>query len=121
MPERAYRYRFYPTQEQEQLLRPTLGCVRLVYNKALQTRTDAWYKRQERIGYNQTSAMLTQWKKQQELQFLDGFPALSAVESAVTLSSNCRLVLENGLAPNVGGTMTETSTQRKTSWRQDLP
>jgi transposase len=29
MNQKAYRYRFYPTQEQEQLLRRTLGCVRL--------------------------------------------------------------------------------------------
>jgi putative transposase len=41
MTEKAYRYRFYPTTEQEQLLRRTLGCVRLVYNKALHTRTEA--------------------------------------------------------------------------------
>ncbi|NER31421.1 MAG: helix-turn-helix domain-containing protein, partial [Symploca sp. SIO1C4] len=31
MIQRAYRYRFYPTTEQENLLRRTLGCVRLVY------------------------------------------------------------------------------------------
>ncbi|MEC4852739.1 MAG: helix-turn-helix domain-containing protein, partial [Jaaginema sp. PMC 1079.18] len=31
--EKAYSYRFYPTPEQESLLRRTLGCVRLVYNK----------------------------------------------------------------------------------------
>ncbi|MEQ8462579.1 helix-turn-helix domain-containing protein, partial [Coleofasciculus sp. E1-EBD-02] len=30
MTQRAYQYRFYPTPEQEQLLRRTLGCVRLV-------------------------------------------------------------------------------------------
>ncbi len=29
--EKAYRYRFYPTTEQESLLRRTLGCVRLVF------------------------------------------------------------------------------------------
>ncbi|MFA9202318.1 MAG: helix-turn-helix domain-containing protein, partial [Candidatus Nanopelagicaceae bacterium] len=28
--EKAYRYRFYPSTEQEQLLRQTMGCVRLV-------------------------------------------------------------------------------------------
>ncbi len=71
MAERAYRYRFYPTPEQEELLRRTLGCVRLVYNKALHTRTQAWYERQQRVGYNETSAMLTTWKKQQDLQFLN--------------------------------------------------
>jgi len=71
MTQRAYRYRFYPTPEQEQLLRRTLGCVRLVYNKALHTRTEGWYERQERIDYKQTSAMLTDWKKQEDLQFLN--------------------------------------------------
>jgi putative transposase len=37
--EKAYSFRFYPTPEQESLLRRTLGCVRLVYNKALHLRT----------------------------------------------------------------------------------
>ncbi|MGB8687165.1 MAG: RNA-guided endonuclease TnpB family protein [Microcoleus sp.] len=69
--EKAHRYRFYPTPEQESLLRRTLGCVRLVYNKALQVRTQAWYERQERVGYNQTSSMLTQWKKEEDLDFLN--------------------------------------------------
>ncbi|HBK95890.1 MAG TPA: transposase [Microcoleaceae bacterium UBA10368] len=69
--EQAHRYRFYPTPEQESLLRRTLGCVRLVYNKALHERTQAWYERQERVGYNQTSSMLTQWKKEEDLDFLN--------------------------------------------------
>ena len=47
-----------------------MGCARLVYNKALAARTEAWYERQERVGYAETSAMLTQWKKQEDLQFL---------------------------------------------------
>jgi putative transposase len=71
MAQRAYRYRFYPTKEQEQLLRRTLGCVRLVYNKALHTRTEAWYEERERVDYKQTSGMLTSWKKQEDLQFLN--------------------------------------------------
>ncbi|MGL5876682.1 MAG: RNA-guided endonuclease InsQ/TnpB family protein, partial [Xenococcaceae cyanobacterium] len=71
MTERAYKYRFYPTPEQENLLRRTMGCVRLVYNKALAERTEGWYQRQERIGYSQTSSMLTTWKKKEELFFLN--------------------------------------------------
>ncbi|MEC4986919.1 MAG: transposase, partial [Oscillatoria sp. PMC 1076.18] len=69
--EKAQSYRFYPTPAQEHLLRRTLGCVRLVYNKALQERTQAWYERLERVGYTQTSSMLTAWKKQEELDFLN--------------------------------------------------
>ncbi len=71
MVEKAYRYRFYPTPEQENLLRRTLGCVRLVYNKALAARTSGWYERKERISYKQTSSMLTSWKKEEELDFLN--------------------------------------------------
>ncbi|NER32236.1 MAG: IS200/IS605 family element transposase accessory protein TnpB [Symploca sp. SIO1C4] len=71
MIQRAYRYRFYPTTEQENLLRRTLGCVRLVYNKALSDRIEAWYERQERIDYKQSSRLLTQWKKQEDLKFLN--------------------------------------------------
>lgn len=69
--EQAFRYRFYPTPEQETLLRRTLGCARLVYNRALAARTEAWYERQESIDYVQTSALLTQWKKTVDLQFLN--------------------------------------------------
>jgi putative transposase len=69
--QKAFKYRFYPTPEQETLLRRTLGCTRLVYNRALSERTQAWYERQERVGYIETSAMLTAWKKEEELQFLN--------------------------------------------------
>ncbi|MGC9503902.1 RNA-guided endonuclease InsQ/TnpB family protein, partial [Baaleninema sp.] len=67
---RAFRYRFYPTPEQESLLRRTLGCVRLVYNKALEARSHAWKERQEKLRYRETSKMLTQWKQKEEWQFL---------------------------------------------------
>ena len=70
MVEKAYKFRFYPTPEQENLLRRTLGCVRLIYNKALAARTQAWHERHERVGYAQTSTMLTSWKKQKDLDFL---------------------------------------------------
>jgi putative transposase len=69
--ERAYRYRFYPTAEQVSLLRRTMGCTRLVYNMALVARTEAWYERQERVGYSQTSSMLTAWKKEEGFDFLN--------------------------------------------------
>ncbi|MET7698679.1 RNA-guided endonuclease TnpB family protein [Streptomyces sp. NPDC005485] len=67
---RAYRYRFYPTDEQAAELSRTFGCVRKVYNMALAARTEAW-ARQERVNYNATSAMLTAWKKTEELVFLN--------------------------------------------------
>ncbi|WP_439638204.1 RNA-guided endonuclease InsQ/TnpB family protein [Spirulina sp.] len=71
MTQKAFKYRFYPTPEQETLLRRTMGCTRLVYNRALAARTEAWYQHQERVGYSETSTMLTNWKKQDDLQFLN--------------------------------------------------
>lgn len=68
---RAFKYRFYPTDAQAAELLRTFGCVRLVYNKALSERTQAWYQRQERVNYNATSAMLTNWKKEDDLAFLN--------------------------------------------------
>lgn len=82
MCERAFRYRFYPTPEQESLLRQTLGCVRLVYNRALAERTQVWYERRKSVGYNETSSWLTHWKKQPELDFLN---QLSSVPLQQTL------------------------------------
>ncbi|MGW2612553.1 RNA-guided endonuclease InsQ/TnpB family protein [Streptomyces mirabilis] len=67
---RAYRYRFCPTDAQAAELSRTFGCVRKVYNMALAARTEAW-TRQERVNYNQTSAMLTAWKRTEELAYLN--------------------------------------------------
>ncbi|MEU0786336.1 transposase [Streptomyces sp. NPDC006173] len=67
---RAFKYRFYTSDAQAAELSRTFGCVRKVYNLALAARTQAW-ARQERVNYNQTSAMLTLWKRTEELAFLN--------------------------------------------------
>jgi putative transposase len=67
---RAFKYRFYPSNQQEQELSRTFGCVRLVYNRVLEARTAAWYGEQRRVSYVQTSALLTGWKQEPELAFL---------------------------------------------------
>jgi putative transposase len=68
---RAYRFRFYPTSEQEVILARTFGCARFAYNHMLRLRTDAWYQRQERVGYHETSAALTALKKTPEHEWLN--------------------------------------------------
>jgi putative transposase len=68
---RAYRFRFYPTPEQELILARTFGCARFAYNYMLRLRTDAWMQRQERVGYHETSALLTELKKTPEHAWLN--------------------------------------------------
>jgi putative transposase len=67
---RAFKYRFYPSDAQATELTRTFGCVRKVYNLALQARTAAWFSEHRRINYVQTSALLTEWKKTEEYAFL---------------------------------------------------
>ena len=68
---RAYKFRFNPTPEQEVILAQTFGCARFAYNHMLRLRTDAWFQRQERIGYHETSAALTALKKDPEFVWLN--------------------------------------------------
>ena len=68
---RAYRFRFYPDAQQQELLLRTFGCVRVVYNKALEERTRAWRLEGRSVNYAATSALLTQWKKQPEYEWLN--------------------------------------------------
>jgi len=67
---RAYRYRFYPTPEQADLLNRTFGCVRYVYNRALAERSRAWTQEKKRVTFAQTCRMLTQWKAEPERAWL---------------------------------------------------
>src|SRR6266704_5925626 len=68
---RAYRYRFYPTAQQQQILARTFGCCRYVYNWALQQKTDAYYQRGERLYYYDLSIGLTNLKKQVTTHWLN--------------------------------------------------
>ncbi|NYF57432.1 RNA-guided endonuclease InsQ/TnpB family protein [Micromonospora purpureochromogenes] len=68
---RAYKYRFYPSPQQAEQLNRTFGCVRLVYNRALDARTSAWTTDRQRTTYVQTSGWLTEWKRTEELAFLN--------------------------------------------------
>ncbi|MEU5253170.1 RNA-guided endonuclease InsQ/TnpB family protein [Streptomyces longwoodensis] len=67
---RAYKYRFYPTAEQQDVLLRTFGCVRKVYNLALEARSRAWREHQRKVSYAETSSMLTQWKRTDEFSYL---------------------------------------------------
>lgn len=67
---RAYKYRFHPTPGQAEELSRTFGCVRLIYNKALEERTRAYRTEGRRVSYGESSAALTAWKRGGEYDFL---------------------------------------------------
>ena len=78
---RAYKFRFYPTPQQAEVLVRTFGCARFAYNHMLRQRTDAWFGRREKVNYNQTSAMLTVLKKTPEHAWLNEVSSVPVQQS----------------------------------------
>lgn len=50
---RAYKYRIYPTKEQEEYLPKVFGCVRFIYNKMLYDKIEH-YKQTGKINNSTT-------------------------------------------------------------------
>ena len=78
--QKGVKFRIYPNKEQQSLINQTLGCCRLIYNKGLAMRIDA-YKNGEKVGYNQTSAMLTELKKNSDYAFLKDADSIALQQS----------------------------------------
>ncbi|MGR6036204.1 MAG: RNA-guided endonuclease InsQ/TnpB family protein [Candidatus Nitrosoglobus sp.] len=68
---RAYKFRFYPDQQQKEWLAKTFGCVRYVYNNILRYRTDAYYQAKDKVSYTGANARLTAIKKLPDSIFLN--------------------------------------------------
>ena len=61
---KAYKFRLYPTKEQEILIAKSIGCNRFVYNNFLAKRKEAYEEHGVMINYNGCSALLTKLKKE---------------------------------------------------------
>lgn len=61
---KAYKFRIYPTKEQEVSLSKTFGCVRFVYNKALDIKSSAYEKDKTNISINDLIKDIVNWKKE---------------------------------------------------------
>ena len=48
---RAYKYRIYPTKEQQEYFAKVFGCVRFIYNKMLYDKIE-YYKQTGKMLYN---------------------------------------------------------------------
>ena len=77
---KGVKFRAYPNKEQQNLINRTLGCSRMIYNKGLSMRNIA-YASGDKIGYNQTSSMLTELKKQEDYAFLKEVDSIALQQS----------------------------------------
>lgn len=83
--EYSYRFRIYPTREQENLIQRTFGCCRFVYNYYLAKRSAAYNERRETINYVACSNDMTALKK--ELVWLGEVDATALQSSLRNLDS----------------------------------
>ena len=77
---KGIKFRAYPNKEQQNLINNTLGCCRLIYNKGLAMRNDAFFNGRK-ANYGHTSAMLTDLKKQDDFSFLKDVDSIALQQS----------------------------------------
>lgn len=63
---KAYKYRIYPTKEQEILIQKTFGCCRFVFNKFLGIKKDLYDSKKKSLSYGQACKQLTELKNELE-------------------------------------------------------
>ena len=68
---KAYKYRLYPNKEQTIFFEKSFGCVRYVYNWALNQRIESYQKDGTRLTWVDSCKRLTELKKQKETEWLN--------------------------------------------------
>lgn len=63
MIQKAFKYRIYPTEEQQAELAKQFGCARFVYNAALELRKDHFFNTGESLSYEDMANALVQFKQ----------------------------------------------------------
>lgn len=78
--EYSYKFRIYPTLEQENLIQRTFGCCRFVFNRYLAKRKEVYAQTSTTMNYYDCAKDMTQLKK--SLEWLKGVDA-TALQSAI--------------------------------------
>jgi putative transposase len=81
---KAYKFRIYPTKEQEILITKTFGCSRFVFNHFLAKWNETYQETGKGLTYNSCSSQLTQLKK--ELTWLKEVDSIAIQSSLKNLA-----------------------------------
>ena len=81
MAEMAYKFRIYPTPEQEKYIQATFGCTRFVYNTFISIHKKLWNEEKKSINFYEMCKMLTSLKNENEwLKEVDNTALQSALQ-----------------------------------------
>ena len=67
---RSYKFRIYPTKEQETLMSKHFGCSRFVFNHFLNVRKEQYLNDKTSLNYYDNANSLTQLKKEEDTEWL---------------------------------------------------
>lgn len=87
MIQKAYKFRIYPTPEQELLINKTFGCVRYIYNYGLAKIKEEYERDKTRVNISDISKEIPLLKKAEETAWLQEVPAVALIFSLRNLGS----------------------------------
>ena len=82
---KAYRYRIYPTKEQEKLIIKTFGCARFVFNYFLALTEHTYEEEGKFVPHRERSAMLPKLKAGERTDFLKEVDSIALTASLEAL------------------------------------
>ena len=83
---KAYKYRIYPTKEQEVLIAKSIGCSRFVYNHFLAKWNESYEQTGKGLTYNKCSAELPKMKTAEETSWLKEVDSIALQSSLKNLA-----------------------------------
>lgn len=100
---KSYKFRIYPTKEQQEKINKNIGCCRFVFNHYLNKRIEIYEQTKETFNYYACAKDLTQLKKQDEFSWLKESESTSLQNSLNNLDTAFKNFFEGFSASrNVG-------------------
>jgi putative transposase len=87
---KAYKFRIYPNQEQEQILAHIFGCKRWTYNHFLAVQKQLWLSEKKHLSHFDMNNMIVDLKKQRETKWLKETDSISLQNATEDLADAYR-------------------------------
>ena len=87
MQHQGFKFRIYPTPEQEFVLRQTIGACRYIYNWALAQKRESWVTNKRSMSYPATSRALTRKKTSPETPWLNDVSSVALQQALRNLDT----------------------------------
>jgi len=84
---KGFKYRIYPSLEQQEKIKKNIGCAHWVYNYALTKKMETWQQEKKNLSVNDISKDIPKLKKQKETEWLKDADSKALIISLLNLNS----------------------------------